>query len=131
MSAPHIRAYMRATEGAAVLFSSHQLDVVEDLCEDVAIIHEGTVVIGGRVEELRAASPHRHVEALVRGGADWAADMPSVEVLNRNGERIELLVGREIDPGDLLDRAKAAGEVVEFNYGPPNLSAVFREAVAK
>src|SRR5512142_85436 len=44
----------RATAGVAVLFSSHQLDLVEDICEAVAIIHRGRVVAAGRVADLRS-----------------------------------------------------------------------------
>lgn len=121
----------RASAGAAVLFSSHQLDVVEDLCEDVAIINEGSIVIAGQVDELRASSEHRHVEVLVQGNATWADDIPRVAVISRNGDRVELEVATDTDPADLLARARTAGDVVEFNYGPPSLSAVFREAVAR
>jgi ABC-2 type transport system ATP-binding protein len=51
-----------ATAGATVLFSSHQLDLVEDLCEDVVIIDHGGVVLAGDLEELRAAVPQRFVD---------------------------------------------------------------------
>ena len=46
-----------ATEGAAVLFSSHQLDLVEDLCQDVVIIEQGRIVLAGDLAELRAKVP--------------------------------------------------------------------------
>ena len=122
----------RAEAGAAVLFSSHQLDVVEHLCRDVAIIHEGRVVLAGEVDELRAASPHRHVEVVVRsGGTAWAADVPGSRIIERNGDRLRLEVGRDADPADLIARAQAAGEVVAFSFVPPSLSTVFREAVTR
>jgi ABC-2 type transport system ATP-binding protein len=119
----------RADGGAAVLFSSHQLDVVEDLCEDVAIINEGEVVMAGRVDDLRAASPHRHVTVALSGGRPW--EPPRTKVIERNGRRVTLEVDRDADPEELLRDARAAGTVTEFSYGPPSLSVVFREAVSR
>jgi ABC-2 type transport system ATP-binding protein len=120
----------RATGGAAVLFSSHQLDVVEHLCQDVAIIDEGRIVLAGRVADLRAASPHRHVSVVVRnGGAAWAERIPNAIIRSSNGDRVTLEVDRGTDPATILDVARRAGEVIEFAFVPPSLSTVFREAV--
>ena len=63
----------QAERGVAVLFSSHQLDVVEDLCEDVVIVDHGRVVLAGRVSELRAASARRYLD-LVLADRDEGAD---------------------------------------------------------
>ena len=63
-----------ARAGATVLFSSHQLDLVEDLCEDVVIIDQGRVVLVGRLTELRAAVPQRFLDIRYRGvPPDWSA----------------------------------------------------------
>ena len=122
----------RAEDGVAVLFSSHQLDVVEHLCRDVVIIDEGSVVLSGRVDDLRAASPHRHVEIVVRnGGRDWADAFPAENVAFRDGDRIRLEVDRGADPERFFALAAAAGEVIEFSFAPPPLSQVFREAVVE
>jgi ABC-2 type transport system ATP-binding protein len=121
----------RAEAGAAVVFSSHQLDVVEHLCEDVAIIDDGAIVMDGRVDELRAASPHRHVEVVTRHGTAWVDEIPGARLLEKNGDRVLVEVDRSADPAVLLATAQRAGDVAEFNYGPPSLSAVFREAVTR
>jgi len=121
----------RATAGTAVLFSSHQLDVVEDLCRDVVIIHEGRVVLGGEVEEIRASSPRRYLDAVVAGsGGAWAEGLEGVREVRRDGDRIRLEVGRRADIPALANAAAAAGEIVEFAFTPPGLSEVFREVVA-
>jgi ABC-2 type transport system ATP-binding protein len=122
----------QAAGGAAVLFSSHQLDVVEHLCEDVVIINEGRVVLSGRVDELRAASPHRYVDVLLDGGGTrWADAVPGAQVVMRNADRVRLMVDRGADPAELVARAREAGEIVEFAFVPPRLSEVFREAVTR
>jgi ABC-2 type transport system ATP-binding protein len=118
----------RAEEGAAVLFSSHQLDVVEDLCEDVVIVHRGRVVAEGDVQELRAASPRRFLDVTLRGGGTgWVDGLTGVEVVDRNGGRVRLALEAGVDLVALAESAAAAGEVVEFSLRPPDLSEVFME----
>jgi ABC-2 type transport system ATP-binding protein len=117
-----------AAEGTAVVFSSHQLDLVEDVCEDVVIIHRGRVVVAGSVDRLRHDSPHRLVEITV-DGRPWAPDLPGFEVTARNGARARYLVDRDAPLEELLSLARAEGEVTRFSYEPPTLSDLFREAV--
>jgi ABC-2 type transport system ATP-binding protein len=118
----------RADEGAAVLFSSHQLDVVEDLCEDVVIVNRGTVVAEGSVQDLRAASPRRYLDVTLRSGTtDWVDALAGVEVVSRKGARARLLITGDIDLVTLAQAAKDAGEVMEFALRPPGLSEVFVE----
>ena len=114
------------------MFSSHQLDVVEHLCEDVVIINEGRVVLSGRVDDLRAASPHRYVDVLLDGGGtEWADAVSGAEVVLRNADRVRLMVDRDSDPAEFVSKAREAGEIVEFAFLPPRLSEVFREAVTR
>jgi ABC-2 type transport system ATP-binding protein len=116
--------------GAAVLFSSHQLELVQDICEDVAIVDHGRVVATGDVDELRLRSPRRRI-ALRIEGADgaWSPRMPGIEVLERRAGTVRLLADRDVDPDDVLADATRAGRVVEFTYGPPSLSELFLELV--
>src|SRR5215203_3862306 len=57
----------RAAAGVGVIFSSHQLDLVEDVCEDVVIIARGRIVAAGPIDELKAASGRRHLDIEVAG----------------------------------------------------------------
>ncbi len=118
----------RADEGAAVMFSSHQLDVVEDLCEEVVIVNRGKVVAEGSVQELRAASPRRYLEVTLREGrTGWVDGLRGVEVVESNGGRVRLLLSVGFDVVALAQAAEAAGDVVEFALRPPDLSEVFVE----
>jgi ABC-2 type transport system ATP-binding protein len=121
----------QASKGAGVVFSSHQLDLVEDVCEDVVIIARGRIVASGAIDELKAASGRQHLEIEVGGAhGDWLDGHDRLQVLDRSGDRVKLLVDRGVDLTDLLARAKAAGEVRTFSYEPPKLSELFMEAVA-
>jgi ABC-2 type transport system ATP-binding protein len=119
-----------AAAGATVLFSSHQLDLVEDTCEDVVIIDRGRIVRAGELAELRAAVPQRFVSVRYRGRApDWAT-LPAVEVVEQDSDRARLRVDRDVDLAALLTLAGRTAEVISFAYEPPSLPELFREAVA-
>jgi ABC-2 type transport system ATP-binding protein len=121
----------RAAAGVGILFSSHQLDLVEDVCEDVVIIARGRIVAAGPIEQLRAASGRRHLEVEVADSdASWLDGDPTVSVLERSGDRVKLLVDATADLDRLLARAQAAGELRRFVYQPPRLSELFVEAVS-
>jgi ABC-2 type transport system ATP-binding protein len=121
----------RAAAGVGVVFSSHQLDLVEDVCEDVVIIARGRVVAAGGIDALKEASGRRHLEVEVAGSdGSWLVDEPGVTVVERSGGRVKSLVSADVDLDILLARASNVGEIRRFAYGPPRLSELFMEAVA-
>ncbi|CAN5560081.1 ATP-binding cassette domain-containing protein [soil metagenome] len=121
----------RAAAGTAVVFSSHQLDVVEDLCEDVAIIDNGHILVTGEVDHLQSASPYRIVELdLTPGQADVLADMDGVIDTSFDGRRHVLRVKRDIDIRRLLQTVDTADAIEHFVFTTPSLSDLFKEAVA-
>jgi ABC-2 type transport system ATP-binding protein len=115
--------------GATVLFSSHQLDLVEDLCEDVVIIDDGRIVRAGALEELRTAVTQRYVDIGYRGRTpDWST-LPGAEVVSAEDGHVRLRVDRNIDLGAVVAAIEDTTELTSFAYQPPSLSALFREAV--
>lgn len=118
-----------AARGYAIVFSSHQLDLVEDVCEDVVIIDRGRDVLSGNVRELRNRADIRHLEIDV-DGRPWSIDLPGVECVERN-QRRRYLVARDAPLGDLLAAARRDGEVTRFGFEPPGLSDLFHEAVGR
>ena len=120
----------QARAGATVLFSSHQLDLVEDLCEDVVIIDHGRIVRAGELAELRAAVPQRFVDIRYRGAPpDWSA-LRASELLESEDGHARLRLEHDVDLGQVVAMARGAGELVSFTYQPPTLSELFRQAVA-
>jgi ABC-2 type transport system ATP-binding protein len=118
-----------AAAGATVLFSSHQLDLVEDLCQDVVIIDHGRIVLAGELDALRAAVPQRFVDVHYRGAPPDCSSLPSVEVVEAAEGRVLLRVDPGADLAALLTAAQQHGELVSFAYQPPTLSELFRRAV--
>ena len=120
-----------AAGGATVLFSSHQLDLVEDLCEDVVIIDHGRVVLAGDLTELRAAVPQRFVDIRYRGRGSGLVEPGGgrARSASKDGEA-RLRVDRDTDLEPSWPPPGEAGEIVSFAYQPPTLSELFRQAVA-
>jgi ABC-2 type transport system ATP-binding protein len=120
----------RAAAGVGVIFSSHQLDLVEDVCEDVVIIDRGRVVSAGSLVELRARSGRHHLDVEVAGSdGAWLDGDGHLQVIERSGDRVKLLVDETMELDALLAQARRAGEVTRFSYEPPRLSELFMEAV--
>ncbi|MCA1841774.1 MAG: ATP-binding cassette domain-containing protein [Actinobacteria bacterium] len=131
----------RAAAGVTVVFSSHQLDLVEDLCDSVAIIHRGHLVLSGEVRELKRRSGRRCLHVVVEGGdgaasGAWATGLPGVTVQHPNGsgahtEGVTLALDPGVDALAVLERAASVGRVVDFGLELPPLSQLFREAVGR
>jgi ABC-2 type transport system ATP-binding protein len=123
----------RARDGATVLFSSHQLDLVEHLCEAVAIVDRGKLVAAGTVEELASGGRPRLVVRVAgdEDGAWTSALPPSAQVAANEHGRITLALDDRADADAVLDAARAAGSVEHFAFEHRRLSEVFREAVAR
>ena len=120
-----------ARNGTAIVFSSHQLDLVEDICQDVVIIDSGRAVLTGEVAQLRKNAPIRHL-AIELDGVAWVPELPMVERIDVNGEtRCIVRRGASIDELLAVAEAAPAGEVTTFSFEPPSLSDLFREAVRR
>jgi ABC-2 type transport system ATP-binding protein len=119
----------RAEAGATVVFSSHQLDLVQGLCQDVVIIHKGRFIVGGPVDELRAAGPRRLSVGAVPG---WVPTLRGARVESRDAaqRRTTVVLDEDADPQLLLADAQRAGPVDHFSVELAPLSDVFRAAVA-
>jgi ABC-2 type transport system ATP-binding protein len=118
----------RAHAGAPVLFSSHQLDVVERLCDDVVIIAGGRIVAAGDREELRARYTEPRHRLRAPGALDWLAAVPGVAVIERSdGEA--LFEADDATAQRVLTEALSHGPVAEFSPVRPSLAEIFREVI--
>jgi ABC-2 type transport system ATP-binding protein len=120
----------QARAGRCVIFSSHQLDQVEDLCESVTIIDHGRLVVSGRVDDLATSGPRRLV-VRVDGDRDatWANGIDGVRVSEVNGGEARLVLSEGVDSELVLRAAMAKGRLTEFVFQRRRLSEVFREAL--
>jgi ABC-2 type transport system ATP-binding protein len=115
-----------------VVFSSHQLELVERLCDRVVMINRGRIVAAGSIDELRASRERRRLRVEVAGGSDgWFDAIPGVlAVAPATDDGVVLELADDVDEQRVLDLARAAGDVRHFSRVQPTLADLFREAVA-
>jgi ABC-2 type transport system ATP-binding protein len=122
----------RAAAGVTMLFSSHQLDLVEHLCTSVAIIHRGTLVAQGTVDDLAKGGQLR-IAVKVAGDAQagWTSQLAGLAAVERiaSDGTVLLTLASEPDAQAVLDLARQAGPVEQFGFERRRLSEVFRDAV--
>ena len=116
----------RARGGCTLLFSSHQLDLVQDLCEDIAMLDHGRLVLQGSVATLRASSGRRQLRLhLQTSSRDWLRPFSGVTVIGEQADELRLEIPQGVDPLEVLDAARAAGRVDDFGLELPSLSQLF------
>ncbi|MEO3784910.1 ATP-binding cassette domain-containing protein [Actinocorallia sp. B10E7] len=115
----------KSTAGVPVVFSSHQLDLVERLCDRVGIIRDGRMVAVGTAAELQEHGEARLLCRVEDAPDGWADTVPGV--LAREGDLFAL--ASDADEQDLLRAALAAGRVREFGWRRPTLTELFRDVV--
>jgi ABC-2 type transport system ATP-binding protein len=118
--------------GVPVLFSSHQLDLVEQLCDDLVILSAGKVVARGAVQELRDRGPER-MRLVTDADAGWVRDLRGLHVVDVDGDTALVELDDEDPAGSrrgLLTAALERGEVVELARVTTPLAEIYREATA-
>ena len=121
----------RVARGAALLLSSHQLDLVAEICSSVVIVDAGRVVLRGAVDDLRARADHRIAEVEFATEGDWTPGLAGAVVTAREGRRVVLRTGIEVDADAVLADARGHGAVRSFSFTPPSLSDVFLQTVGR
>jgi ABC-2 type transport system ATP-binding protein len=120
--------------GRTVVFSTHQMEVAEALCESVAIVDRGRMVVGGPLREVRRATGRRMIRIAVEGDhrLPWLAGVPGARVIKPGVDRstVELDVG--VEPDVVLAAAVAAGaRVRHFEVADPSLEQIFIDFVGR
>jgi ABC-2 type transport system ATP-binding protein len=119
----------KAETGVPVIFSSHQLELVERLCDRIGIIAGGRMVAVGSVSDLRERDGAGAVLEIEGPPAGWAAALPGVEVLGDDAGHTRVRLAAGTDDQDVLRAALAAGPVREFRRWRPPLTELYRDVV--
>ena len=121
----------RCRAGVPVIFSSHQLDLVERLCDSVGILAGGRLVADGSVAQLRAREARRTLRVVVPGAwPGWLDGVPGVRIVSDRDGEVLLQLDDAARDQDVLAAAQRTGRVEHFGWLSPTLTELFREAVA-
>jgi ABC-2 type transport system ATP-binding protein len=118
----------RARAGTTVVFSSHQLELVEELCDDVVIVANGRTRLEGTLAEARAAASYRNVEIRLEGGAP-VTPPPGAELIEADGGIVRLRLPVTTDARTLVDHLRSDAAIEHLTFTAPRLTEVFRDVV--
>ncbi|HEX6685914.1 MAG TPA: ATP-binding cassette domain-containing protein [Candidatus Limnocylindrales bacterium] len=119
----------QAARGVPVLFSSHQLELVERLCDDLVIISGGSTAASGDRKTLQTRFATPRFELVVDGDAGWVRDVAGVEVVELDGARVVFDVAEGEQAQSVLQAAIHRGPVRTFGAVVPSLAEIFREVI--
>jgi ABC-2 type transport system ATP-binding protein len=125
--------------GSTLIFSTHQMEMVEELCEAVALIDKGRVVLAGPIRDVKRSTGRRVVHLALdgrsmgdAGSIPWLESIPGVRVARAGQDYAELDVPRDIDPEVVLRTALEKGErVTNFLIADPSIEEIFIEKVGR
>jgi len=120
--------------GRTLIFSTHQMEVAEAMCESVAIVDHGRLVAGGRIRDLKRASGRRTLRLAVDGdlAPRWLSGLPGIAAVRPDAGGFEIELLPEADPARILAAVLALGApVIRFEVVEPSLEALFIEHVGR
>ena len=119
--------------GKTIIFSTHQLEQVEEMCEDVLIINKGETVIAGSVRDVK----RQHGRNVARLKLDndpealWLDTLEGVQVTKRRQDYIEMQLQANLNPNLIVEAALRNGGIISrFELTEPSLTDIFIEAVS-
>jgi ABC-2 type transport system ATP-binding protein len=115
-------------EGRAILFSTHRMDQVEKLCDEICLIHNGKVVLAGGMREIKSRYPRTHVQIQFEGG-DSFLQHPAVAEAKLYNHVAEIRLNPGGDVQSLLLAAAAEARIDRFEVMEPTLEEIFIEVV--
>jgi ABC-2 type transport system ATP-binding protein len=118
--------------GRTVVFSTHQMEVAEALCESVAIVDRGRVVVGGALRDVRRSTGRRMVRISVADDhrLPWLATVPGTRIIQAGMDRSSIELDAGVEPESVLAAAVSAGaRVLHFEVADPSLEQIFIDFV--
>ncbi len=118
--------------GKTIIFSTHQLEQVEELCEDMVLINKGQAVMQGRVQEIK----RQHGRNVARLTLDndpeppWLEQLPGVQITKRRQDYLEMQLQADLNPNLIVEAALEHGGIISrFELVEPSLTDIFIELV--
>ena len=118
--------------GKAIIFSTHQMEVAERVCDDICLVNRSRKVLSGSLREVKSGFGRNAVALRHEGGDGVLEDPALVASVERHSDHAEALLAPGADAQELLRRLLAAGaRVARFELVEPSLRDIFIEKVGE
>ena len=117
--------------GKSILFSTHQMEQVERMCDSILLINRGKAVLEGELREVKSRFPRHTVQIEYEGDSKLLERNPAVASFSRNGRYAELQLAPGADAQALLREVAGEVRVNRFELMEPTLEEIFIETVSK
>ncbi len=116
--------------GKTIIFSTHQMQVAERICDDICLVNRSRKVLEGSIREVKRGFGRNSVALRAEGGDGVLDDRQMVAKIEHHSDEIEVLLTEGADAQELLRRLVAAGaRVTKFELVEPSLNDIFIEKV--
>jgi ABC-2 type transport system ATP-binding protein len=113
-------------EGKTIIFSTHQMELAERICDDICMINRSRKVLDGSLREVKSSFGRNAVALRAEGGESVLADKSIVSKIERHSDEVEALLAEGADAQDLLRRLLESGaRVGKFELVEPSLNDIF------
>lgn len=118
-------------KGKTIIFSSHRMDQVEEICQDIALINRGRLVLHGNLREIKKSMGRQILRLSLEGNSGFWAKIPGLQLLEERADYLEFRLAEGVDPNHVLKEAMDAGQVIRFELVEPSLDQIFVEKVGE
>ncbi len=115
-------------EGKTIILSTHVMQQVEELCDDICLINKGKAILSGRVREIKKSFGRDSVIMEFEGSNEFLNAFPDIEFINKSANRVEFKLNG-MSSSDVLKAASESVEVIRFELAEPNFNEIFIDVV--
>lgn len=116
-------------QGTTIVFSSHRMEHVEELCEYLCILHKGSPVVHGSLKDVKRSFGKKNVTVRADFDLSYMKDLPGVVRYKASSEGVTLQVENEEIAKDIFETIQGKGFVRKFDLEEPSLNDIFIEKV--
>ncbi|GED17393.1 ABC transporter ATP-binding protein [Aneurinibacillus migulanus] len=116
-------------QGTSILFSTHRMEHVEELCRNLTILQKGNAVLQGSLRELKSRYPREHIILRTSGPVEGLQNMAGVSDVKRTDDGYRLRITDESVAQAILHVAMTQTNVQQFELKEPTLNEIFIKAV--
>jgi ABC-2 type transport system ATP-binding protein len=118
-------------QGATIVFSSHRMDHVEELCDDMSILDKGKMVLAGSIREVKRSFGKQNVRIKIDRDLSALMDIPGVEKYKKTHDGALFQISNEATAQTLLVESMKIGMLRHFAIEEPSLEEIFIAKVGK